>query len=51
MRITSANRGERFFNYMAYFPPNAGDTVDYYPDVGHNTALMTSQSPGLYRLL
>ncbi|KAF9015825.1 hypothetical protein BDZ89DRAFT_1141878 [Hymenopellis radicata] len=45
-----ADRGERFYNFMRQFPPNSGDTVDYYAGVGHDAERMTAQPPGLYRL-
>ncbi|KAH8806505.1 hypothetical protein DL96DRAFT_1562627 [Flagelloscypha sp. PMI_526] len=45
-----ANRGERFYNFLTYFPPDASDTVDYVEGTGHNDAAMFASDAGIHRL-
>lgn len=44
-----ANRGERFFNFLRFWPANSPQLVDYYPGVGHDAPTMFSSQPGLQR--
>ncbi|KAI1266095.1 WSC domain-containing protein [Xylariaceae sp. FL1019] len=53
---TGANRDERFFNFISYFPPTcssgadtACDTVDYV-DTGHDAGVMFASAAGRTRL-
>jgi hypothetical protein len=49
--LLSANRGERFFSFFTYFPPNSRATIDYVANQTHDAAKMMADKSGLTRLL
>jgi hypothetical protein len=47
---TGFNRGDRFYNSIAWFPPTSKWNVDYVPGVGHDDEDMFLSLPGRTRL-
>jgi hypothetical protein len=37
------------YNYLTYFPPDNGDTVDYVPKIGHSAPDMIFSPAGVAR--
>jgi hypothetical protein len=44
-------RGERFYNFITRYGADLGDTIDYATGVGHNAAVMMTNTAGVRRIM